>query len=170
MRRAAILCLPLLLEGCTPDTNRAAVPEESRPAVVAAAAEAEKNTVPPAAPQHGDAQAFWSEFRTAALANDTEHLGRLTRFPFTTRGSLDSDPVIEHDSTEFDALMLRLLEQPEDYQLNAVTTERDLLRATPTLDAENLSLSRDGWFRVGTFEFRRVDGAWRLTHAFTEEL
>lgn len=116
-----------------------------------------------------DAEAFWAEYRAAALSGDTARLLPLVQFPFTTRGPMDDDPVVKHGREEFPALFARLLAQWDGMGMQNAQTERQLLEKTTRLAPGEVELSKDGWFRVGTFEFRRVDGGWKVVHAFTDE-
>ena len=116
-----------------------------------------------------DAEAFWAEYRAAALSGDTARLLPFVEFPFTTRGSMDDDPIVKHGREEFPAFFARLLAQPNGLSLDYGQTERQLLEETTRLPPGEVELSKDGWFRVGTFEFKRVGGAWKVVHAFTDE-
>ena len=141
-------------------TPRNASPPSAVPATKAAAAPA------PAEPQ--DAKAFWAEFRIAALSGETARLLPLVRFPFTTRGQMDEDPVVKHSREEFPGLFAQLLAQDTGLELGD-QTERQLLEETTSLPPQEAELSKTGSFRVGTFVFEREGGAWKLVHAYTEE-
>ena len=174
MRLLLLLCLALAATACedrrrTPDAAPARAPADAG-ASLAPPAPIEQPAAAPA-DAAGDAQAFWTEFRAAAVARDTARLKALTRFPFTTRGSMDWHPVIEHRAEEFGPLILTLLEKEEIISVDEVLTQRQLIERAPVLDEENLRLSREiGWFRVADLEFRRgEDGEWRLVHGFSED-
>ena len=40
---------------------------------------------------------------------------------------------------------------------------------TARLPPWEVELSKGGWFRVGTFEFKRVGSAWKVVHGSTDE-
>jgi hypothetical protein len=143
--------------------SRDASPPSAVPATKAAAAPAPT----PAEPQ--DAKAFWAEFRTAALSGETAPLLPLVRFPFTTRGQMDEDPVVKHGREEFPGLFAQLLVQHTGLDFGYQQTERELLEETTSLPPQEAELSKTGSFRVGTFVFEREGGAWKLVHAYTEE-
>jgi len=44
---------------------------------------------------------FWSEFRAAAVTEDTARLEKLTAFPFQIRGTLDMKPAQTYDRAGF---------------------------------------------------------------------
>ena len=46
-------------------------------------------------------QKFWLTFRKAVIENDTLKIAELTRFPFETRGEMDTDPIVKFDRTNF---------------------------------------------------------------------
>ena len=166
---SALLAAALVL-GCDDRRTNAVPPAASAPPRVLSPTSAPAAKTPPApAPAvAADAEAFWIEYREAALSGDTARLLPLVNFPFTTRGSMDWDPVVKHGRTKFPALFARLLDQEilgRDFSM----TERDLLFDTPRLPPEEVESSKDGWFRVGDFEFKRINGAWKLIHAFTDE-
>ncbi|MDB4949877.1 MAG: hypothetical protein JWM27_2526 [Gemmatimonadetes bacterium] len=93
----------------------------------------------------------------------------MARFPFTTRGPMDEDPVVKHGRKEFPALFAQLLAEPTGTGQEYGQTEMQLLEETTSVPPEEVELSKSGWIRVGTFEFQRVGGAWKLVHAYTAD-
>jgi hypothetical protein len=163
-----------LVIACAP-TDEGRATQERAPAAGAPHRDASPQVAPqtksaaaPAPAEARDAEVFWAEFRAAALSGETARLLPLVRFPFTTRGQMDYDPVMNHGREEFPALFAQLLAQQTGLDLDDVQTERQLLEETTSLPSQEAEASRDGWFRVGTFEFKREGGAWKLTHAFTD--
>jgi hypothetical protein len=175
IRRCAALFAAAAVLACTPsderrvgDAQESAAPTPAR-VVAPRSVHVETSAPPPSSAAVADAEAFWAEYRAAALSGDTARLLPLVGFPFTTRGPMDEDPVVKHGREEFPALFARLLAQVNGISLEDGQTERQLLEETPLLPPQELELSKDGWFRVGTFEFKRIDGGWKLVHAFTDE-
>lgn len=115
--------------------------------------------------KEGSAQAFWAEFRAAAIAGDTARLRAMTHFPFTTRGTMDEDPTLEHGPDAFGPLILAILN--ETVYTPAEMPRRDALAEVETVNPRDQG-GPDDWFRVNDLEFRFVDGAWKLTHAYHE--
>jgi hypothetical protein len=175
IRRCAAVFAATVVLGCTPtDEHRAGDAQESAaptpPRVAAPRSIHVKTSAPaPSSVAAADAEAFWAEYRAAALSGDTARLLPLVQFPFTTRGMMDDDPIVKHGREEFPALVARLLAQLNGMALEYGQTERQLLEETTRLPPGEVELSKDGWFRVGTFEFKRVDGGWKVVHAYTDE-
>jgi hypothetical protein len=112
-------------------------------------------------------RSFWIQFRTAALSGDSGKVAALTYFPFETRGTLDDSPVQKVGRVEFDRLLGRLLEQDPGLRPEPETMRALLERTTAVEDREVVEGGKTA--RLGTFVFRRVDGAWRFTRAYVEE-
>lgn len=109
--------------------------------------------------------AFWVEFRRAALDGNTAALLSMTELPFHTRGPLDEDPLVEHDSAAFVAILPRLL--AADPGLSArPSTMRRLLEAAVTPPAGIVELDEA---RVGDFVFARRGGRWRFARAYLSD-
>ncbi|HEX8830734.1 MAG TPA: hypothetical protein VF705_06185 [Longimicrobium sp.] len=171
IRRYFALFAAVVVLGCTVDERRAtdAPPAASTPPRVTAPPPTPAKTAAPAPAATTDAETFWVEYREAALSGDTARLLPLVNFPFTTRGTFDSDPVRKHGRKEFPELFARLLERLIIGQEVSIT-ERDLLFDTTRLPPEQVEMAREiGWFRVGDFEFERIHGTWKLIHGFTDE-
>jgi hypothetical protein len=116
-----------------------------------------------AAPHTASLPEFWKRFRQAALARDAEAAASLARFPFRTRGELDSDPWVSHPRGDFAALFLRLLAQ--DTGLTAMEeSTADLIARTKSLDETG-----KGHARLASLVFERVDGSWTFTAAYLSD-
>lgn len=113
---------------------------------------------------HAEFAGFWADFRAAVLANDAAAVAALTRFPFTTRGPLDRDPVQRHDAAAFGRLLQRLLNQDPGLTREPQTMT-DLIRRTANVSAGNVQGNQA---RVGQFVFEKVDGTWMFTQAYIE--
>src|SRR4051794_17201423 len=107
VRRCAALSAAAVVLACTPtDERRASDAQESaaptRPRG-AAPRSVQVETSAPASSSVPVAQveAFWAEYRVAALSGDTARLLPLVEFPFTTRGPMDDDPIVKHGRAEF---------------------------------------------------------------------
>src|SRR5688500_19366240 len=117
IRRCAALSAAAVVLACTPtDERRAGDAQES------AAPTPPRDTAPrsvqvetpapaPSSVAAADAEAFWAEYRAAALSGVTVRLLPLAEFPFTTRGPMDEDPVVKHGREELPALLRCLLSQ-----------------------------------------------------------
>jgi hypothetical protein len=114
---------------------------------------------------HIEAAAFWRDFRVAVLSNDIARVMRLTKFPFSTTGELDDDPVAKHGPGAFPALFTRLLRQRERPSPGVSLTMRELIRQTRVLGEQNFN-GEDDHFHVGAFYFGKEGGRWRLLEAY----
>lgn len=112
-------------------------------------------------------QAYWTEFRAAALRNDGDKLASMTAFPFRTRGADDDSPTATHDRASFLLILDRLLDQDAGMRAEPETM-RQFIDRNPTVMERNLG-SGGNSARVGTFEFAQSDGKWQFTRAFLEE-
>jgi hypothetical protein len=110
---------------------------------------------------------FWSAFRDAALAGNTDTVASMAAFPFTTRGTLDSDPVKTYDRAAFIKIFDRLLDQDPGLS-RAPDTMRHLIERTKTVNSKAFG---DGGetARIGVFVFQKIGGQWRFTRAYVEE-
>jgi hypothetical protein len=114
---------------------------------------------------HVEAAAFWRDFRVAVLSNDIARVMRFTKFPFSTTGELDDDPVAKHGRGAFPALFTRLLRQRERPSPGVSLTMRELIRQTRVLGARNFN-GEEEHFHVGAFYFGKEGGRWRLLEAY----
>lgn len=112
-----------------------------------------------------EAAAFWRDFRGAVLSNDIARVIRLTKFPFSTTGELDDDPVAKHGRGAFPAVFTRLLRQRERPSPGVSLTMRELIRQTRVLGARNFN-GEEEHFHVGAFYFGKEGGRWRLLEAY----
>lgn len=112
-----------------------------------------------------EAQAFWETFRATALDRPAQVLP-LTNFPFKTRGSLDSDPVVSVSKRQFPALFEQLLAKDPGLSTTP-TTMRAYAKAHPQLST--LMCESDRRFRVGDWVFEQRHGKWSFVFAYTEE-
>lgn len=112
-------------------------------------------------------QEFWRQFRRAALAGDKEELATLTRFPFRTRGTLDTDSTVAYDRPAFLVVVDRLLEQDSGMRPEPETM-RDLINRTDSVTTRFLG---DGGptARIGAFVFERGPDGWRFARAYIDE-
>jgi hypothetical protein len=112
---------------------------------------------------------FWSAFRQAALANDVAAVAGLTRFPFTTRGSMDHCPEVRHDRSAFDALWPQLLRtEPglgHDEDMHGLIQR---LVDVPERERRTVEQSVGLHLRMGDFEFHRssTNDPFRFAYAY----
>jgi hypothetical protein len=172
--RNATLATLVVLGGCAPSDERPGPTRKAAPAATnpPAASGPQRTAAAPhvASPttEPRNAEEFWTEFRDAALAGDLPRLLPLVRFPFTTRGMFDEDPVLNHSREDFPRLFARLLESDTGLREDLGPTMRELMVDTPRLPPQEIELSATGWFRVGDFEFKRVNGEWKFVHAYID--
>jgi hypothetical protein len=119
---------------------------------------------PAGAPAVAQLQSFWSEFRSAVLSNDQHKIIQMTRFPFRTRGTLDTDPTKAYDRKAFAAIFNQLLDEDAGTGPNPKPM-RDLVRETPVVNVRMLGDCGHA-AHIGSFEFRSIDGRWKFTHAW----
>ena len=156
------------LTACSDRDGTSAMPAPTTPTVPTPA------PVPPAAPAPApeppvdltDPDSFWSTFRRAVLADDVAAVAALTKFPLTTRGSMDHCPEVEHDRAAFDTLWPQLL--AVDPGLGHQENMRGLIeRLDAIVGSERRHLEQGGDLRMGDFEFRKnAAGELRLTYAY----
>lgn len=113
---------------------------------------------------------FWNAFRGAVDAKDAEALAAMARFPFETRGPEDGDPVHTLDRAAFVAAAERLLSEPV-YVMDGGKLETKTVRdiVVVKVDPGDKAQMTEDFARVESLEFRRVDGVWRFSRAYTEE-
>jgi hypothetical protein len=111
-------------------------------------------------------QSFWTEFRQAIMANDKEKVASMTRFPFKTRGTMDSDPVKKRAKESFLNILDKLLQT--DPGLSAEPgTMRQLIERQATVTSKEVTTQN--FARVGDFVFEKAQGKWLFTMAFWDE-
>jgi hypothetical protein len=106
-----------------------------------------------------EAQAFWSEFRRAALAGDYKKIEQWTQFPLRTHtvGGFGSQSRDEYERF-FSEVMRSEVTRPGGQS----GTMRALLESVERLSPDHSSPDGDA-FRVGALQFDIVDRGWRLT-------
>lgn len=106
---------------------------------------------------------YWKDFRQAVLNADTNKLSSLTGFPIQTRGSLDSDPVIEYSKQQFPTVFNFYLKQwAGDEKGN---TEFDIIKSTE-LPTNKVIHDQS---RVGDMVFYLADKKWRLRFLYLND-
>ncbi|MDM8564214.1 hypothetical protein QUF74_01015 [Candidatus Halobeggiatoa sp. HSG11] len=119
------------------------------------------------------AQIFWKEFRAAVLdiLSDKGKLNKdatviaMTKFPFKTRGDLDSDPERSYDKEAFLKLFKTIFNQ---YDRRAQKIISEVMKERPSLIAKNVHGSK--MFRIENLVFKEQDdGKWLFTFAYVLE-
>jgi len=115
-------------------------------------------------------QIFWNQFRTAVLSGDKVRVANLTHFPFETRGPTDNDPVRRYQRKAFIGLYDGLLKQPI-YFLEGGKSISKTMRSVieEKVEIRDRDVLTDNFARIEDFEFKRLNGHWRFTRAYTEE-
>ena len=105
---------------------------------------------------------FWSAFKKAVESENYQTILELSTIPFTTRGSMDDDPLIALDQTAFLA------------NINAILSTDPGITTTPTTQAKLVSQTKiledkgGGFVRVGDLVFNKVNGQWKFTRAYID--
>ncbi len=91
----------------------------------------------------------------------------MTRFPFRTRGTLDTDSIVVYDRLAFLDIVDRLLAQDPGLRPEPETM-RDLIDRTDSVTTRHLG---DGGrtARIGVFVFERGPDGWRFARAYIDE-
>ncbi len=114
-----------------------------------------------------DAQAFWKEFRHAALVGDYGRVADLSQFPFHIRSVLDENDAKEMDRNQFLRVMPQLLRTDAGISVR-VTSMRQLLKSHPIL-TPSFCNPPGNQFRVGVWVFAKTFESWRFTQAFVDD-
>ena len=112
-------------------------------------------------------QQFWDRFRPAAVAGRCEDVVAMTRFPFKTRGQVDSDPVLQHDREKFLRLCPSLLESDPGVP-RTPQTMKAFMERRPTVTAKDFAGSAEKVW-IGNFVFTKSGKEWKFSFAYTEE-
>lgn len=125
-------------------------------------------------PRTGTAQAFWSEFRRAVRADDRAKLLALVRFPFTTRGQLDDDPIVPYDQSRFWDVYARLLSQDTGLAMEPETVrqyieEQEQPPPYALGGGQTEPVGEDAVeFYAGPLTFQKIEGRWYWVSAYEE--
>ena len=114
------------------------------------------------APPFASFEEFWKSFRQAVLNADTTQIIALTKFPFETRGPLDSDPTIKYSKQKFPHVFKDFLNQWNGMDLEG-TTELETIKKTTLISKEDIA---DEYTRVGNLVFNKTKDGWRLVFAY----
>lgn len=110
---------------------------------------------------------FWSAFQSAAMQGTVSAVQQSVRFPLSTRGQMDGDPILQHAAESFPPLWEQLLEQDAGLRMEPETLREFIARhASPPADAFD-SLGREA--RVADLVFTCNAGRWQLTTAYTSK-
>jgi hypothetical protein len=113
-------------------------------------------------PSFASFEEFWKSFRQAVLNADTAQIIALTKFPFETRGPLDSDPTIKYSKQKFPHVFQAFLNQWNGMDLEG-TTELETIKKTTIISKEDIA---DEYTRVGNLVFNKTKDGWRLVFAY----
>jgi hypothetical protein len=110
---------------------------------------------------------FYERFGTAVENNDWESLARMTKFPFTFRGQLDSEGELKVNKAEFIKIAPGFFAMETTLVVNGeafTATYRDLA-ITPTDEIEKIT---GEYADVQEFAFSRVNGQWLFVKAYAD--
>ena len=113
-------------------------------------------------PSFASFEEFWKSFRQAVLNADTTQIIALTKFPFDTRGPLDSDPTIKFSKQKFLHVFQAFLNQWNGMDLEG-TTELETIKKITIISKEDIA---DEYTRVGNLVFNKTKDGWRLVFAY----
>ncbi len=119
----------------------------------------------PVAAQDQSLGAFWTKFRTAALANDAAAIAALSAPVVIQRGDLDDSPQLRLSPKQVPAVLAKVLAQPDGVDA-AERTQRKMLQDTAVPKRD--TAAPDGQFRFGNMEFERGAQGWRLVRVYYE--
>lgn len=125
---------------------------------------------PVAAPDSAEGiRGYWRTFRDAVLGNDRPTVKSLTKFPFETRGTMDSQKTKRHDAREFDLLYTRLLQaDPRTGPMR--DSMRELIWRKQDLTVDELATAESlGEIHIGVFVFQRKKNRWLFTRANVDD-
>jgi hypothetical protein len=112
-----------------------------------------------------DFQTYWSNFRSAVLANRKEDVASMTRFPFVEKGMVPGIEAVSHSRESFLALWDKLMNQDSGAPSQSM---RQLIEVTKTVNPRNVAPS-GRTAQIGMFEFEKTEKGWRLTGAFLSD-
>ncbi len=112
-----------------------------------------------------DFNAFYSQFRTAAIKKDWSTLKTLTQFPFETRGELDGDPIIKYNEAQFSKAMDVFMNQYAGLDMEG-SSELNILEKTKTVPKSD---QQADYVRVSNLEFRKTKTGWKFAFAYFVE-
>ena len=105
---------------------------------------------------------FWKRFRTAVINTDTTQIISITKFPFQTRGPLDSDPTIKYPKEMFTRVFTVFLNQWNGIDLEG-KTELYSIKRIKNPDIKDV---HNDYTRVGELVFAKTSKGWKLVFAY----
>lgn len=114
---------------------------------------------------NNDFSIFWKSFRIAVLASDSNMLLQSTKFPFETRGPLDSDPVIKYSKSKFIPVFKAFLNQWNGIDTSGATEIIDIKKTeNPNEDAV-----KNDYARIGDMVFKKINKQWKFVFIYLNE-
>lgn len=168
MKTITLATLTLVLLACG---GKEPTPEKTQPVIKESTAkkpaETSENQPTAATEEVGiqDFNAFYSQFRTAAIKKDWTTLKTLTQFPFETRGELDGDPIIKYNETQFSKAMDVFMNQYAGLDMEG-SSELNILEKTKTVPKSDQQADN---VRVSNLEFRKTKTGWKFAFAYFVE-
>ena len=116
---------------------------------------------------------FWIIFRKAIIENDQEKILKNTNFPFETRGTFDSDPIVRYDKTKFFIVLKIFLERWGGNSIEVYENQLDILKRISDVQIHSKEqkdyVIQDNYARVGDFEFRKIKEKWFFAFAYLDD-
>ena len=113
-----------------------------------------------------DFDAFWSRFRTAALAGDAAQIRALSRSTVQMHGLLDDSPVRQIASADIPAAVSAALAATDDASDNSPTV-RSMFESHPHFAPGEVEGT--GQVRFASFVFKPTAAGWRLAELYGED-
>jgi hypothetical protein len=118
--------------------------------------------------QQGTAQAYWSRFRAAVVADDMRALGALTARPLVLKGAVDTEEPRRVPDSAIATTLRQQLAQPVFQGVGkAAPTLAQLVRETDQLPTAAWRSPQQ--IRIHNLELRVVGGQWKLTTIYSDE-
>ena len=109
-----------------------------------------------------DFLSFWKTFRAAVISYDSNTIISLTKFPFKTKGTLDSDPTMQLNKSNFFKTFKKFLNQWTGFDVSN-DTELDFIKKNEKPKKEDI---QKDYARVGDMVFMRINGQWNFTSLY----
>lgn len=127
------------------------------------------NTKPTTENTQNDAQSFnvfYARYRELVKTDNFAAIAMLTEFPFTFKGQLDVDGVLEVEKDEFLTLFPKFVQLETDVEIGGESYEM-LTKMSIVTTAEKPIFTAAGTARLHDLVFSRVNNTWMFSMAYT---
>jgi len=154
--KLCILCLSLAVTSCS-----AAIGVESQNKI----SKEQKSISSPQSEQIFSV--FFSKYRELVIQDNYEEIAEVTLYPFTFKGSLDSDGIIEVNKESFLALLPTFMALETDVMFANESYQMPAKLSIISTPEEPVILSKSE-VRLHDFVFTKIDGVWFFSKAYTQ--